>query len=357
MPPIHTDALVIGAGPVGLFQIFQLGLQGLSVQGVDVLPHPGGQCLQLYADKPIFDLPGLPRCTAQALIERLQQQIAPFAPTFHLGQQVTQLQRLGEHDFLLHTSATVPLRTRCIFIAAGVGAFLPRPLKVPGLAFPLERFIGQQLHYHLAPPQRATYSAAQHCVIHGGDTAAVEAAIDCATNTAAASVTLWHRRDVFDAPPPVLAQLAALRDAGRIRVVLGQVVGATATDAAAQRLEALHLLTPEGQPHTVPLDQLFVYLGLAARLGPLADWGLALQRKQIVVDSATLQTSEAGIYAVGDVAHYSGKRKLLVSGFHEATLAAWAAAESLAGCKLPLEYTSSSALLQRRLGVVGQSCA
>lgn len=355
MSPIYTDALVIGAGPVGLFQIFQLGLQGLSVQGIDVLPHLGGQCVQLYADKPIFDLPGLPRCTAQELIKRLQQQIAPFTPTFHLGQQATQLQRLGENDFLLHTSAAIQIRARCIFIAAGVGAFLPRLLKVPGLAFPLERLTGQQLHYHLAPTELATYSGGRHCVIHGGDTSAVEAAIDCATKTAAASVTLWHRRDVFDAPAPVLAQLAVLRDAGRIRVVLGQLVGASV--CAAQRLEALQLLTPEGQSHTVPLDQLFVYLGLAARLGPLADWGLALQRKQMMVDSATLQTSEAGIYAVGDVAHYSGKRKLLVSGFHEATLAAWAAAESLAGHALPLEYTSSSALLQRRLGVTGERCA
>lgn len=351
-PILHTDAVVIGAGPVGLFQVFQLGLHGLSAHVVDVLPYVGGQCAQLYADKPIFDLPGCTRCTAQELTTRLHEQIAPFAPTLHLGQQAVGLQRHGPHHFVVQTSAGLTIDARCVFIAAGVGAFMPRTLKVAGL----EHCVGRQLHYH--PESTAAYSSGQHCVIHGADEAAVAAAIDCATALGAhapASVTLLHRRDVFEAQAYRLAQLHALRTAGRIRVVLGQIVScATRSEIAsdsAPTLEALHIRTPEGQMHTLMLDQLFVYLGLTPRLGALADWGLALQRKHVVVDTAHFETSEPGIYAVGDVNHYAGKRKLLISGFHEATLAAWAAAESLAGHKLPVEYTSSSALLQRRLGV------
>lgn len=341
---VATDAVVIGAGPVGLFQVFQLGLLGLRAHVIDTLPYVGGQCVQLYADKPIYDIPGIACCTGLELASRLERQIAPFAPQLHLGQQVAQLQRHLEGGFTLQTDAGQTLVARSIFIAAGVGAFVPRPIALPDL----EQHRGQQLHYHPDASQLAALCRAPHIVIHGGDTAAVEAALACAQNPDT-HITLLHRRDVFDAAPAVLAQLAALRSQGRIHVHIGQIC---AQETQNGRLSALMLLTPEGQQQRLPVDQLLAYLGISPRLGPIAHWGLQLERKQLRVDSASQQTSEAGIYAVGDIVHYPGKRKLMVSGFHEAMLAAFAAAEWLAGHKIPLEYTSSSATLQRRLGLL-----
>ena len=240
--------------------------------------------------------------------------------------------------------AAAPVLARAVFIAAGVGAFVPRALNLPGL----DAFVGTQMHYHL---DDAAALAGQHVVVHGGDEAAVQQAIACASAPEAlrpARTTLQHRRDVFDAPPSVLAQLQALREAGRIAVAVGQ---ATGIEEDAGHLRALALLAPDGSSQRLALDVLLVRLGLAARLGPLADWGLALERKQLVVEPATFSTSVPGIYAVGDIASYPGKRKLIVCGFHEATLAAFACAERLAQHKVPLEYTTSSTRLQQRLGV------
>ena len=339
-----TDAVVIGAGPVGLFQIFQLGLQGLSCHVIDALPHAGGQCAELYGDKPIYDIPGIKVCTGQELTDRLLEQIVPFAPQWHLGEQASVLAPQPNGGFLVETSSGTQLHARAVFIAAGVGAFLPRALKLPGL----EAFEGTQLRYGLDEGENL---AGQHLVVHGGGEHAVATAITCATapeHLRPSRVTLHHRRDVFDAPPAVLDQLRVLRVAGRIEVAIGVASG---IEQAAGHLSALMLTTSEGKLLRVPLDRLLVRLGLVPRLGPIADWDMALERKQIVVDPTTFATSVPGIYAVGDAITYPGKRKLIVSGFHEATLAAFGAAEWLAGQKLPLEYTTSSARLQSLLGV------
>lgn len=337
-----TDAIVIGAGPVGLFQVFQLGLQGLQAHVLDALPHRGGQCVELYADKPIYDIPGLAVCNGRELVQRLEQQIAPFAPQWHLGQQVDGLLPQPDGRFLVTTAHGTQLLARAVFIAAGVGAFVPRTLKLAGA----KAFEDTQIRYRLDDPAALT---GQHVVVHGGDEPAVSQALACATSAhVPASVTLLHRRDVFDAPPEQLAQLQVLRDAGRIQVAIGQITG---LEHHTGRLTALQLLTTDGHTQPLALDLLLVRLGLSPRLGPVADWGLALERKQLVVDTASFATSTPGIYAVGDINTYAGKRKLLVCGFHEATLAAFAAAERLAGHKLPLEYTTSSARLQGLLGV------
>lgn len=339
-----TDAIVIGAGPVGLFQVFQLGLQGLRAHVIDALPHPGGQCAELYGDKPIYDIPAIEACTGHELIARLQAQIAPFAPTFHLGQKVDTLQAEPGGGFLVGTAQGTQLRARAVFIATGVGAFVPRALKLPGL----EAYEGTQLRYRLDDNTRL---AGQRVVVHGGDEPAVQQAIACATAPEAqrpARTTLQHRRDVFEAQPAQLEQLQALRAAGRIEVAIGVAGG---VEEEQGRLTALELTTPDGTSQRLPLDLLLVRLGLVPRLGPITDWGLALERKQLVVDPATFATSVPGIHAVGDAITYPGKRKLILSGFHEATLAAFGAAEWLAGHKLPLEYTTSSAKLQALLGV------
>ena len=339
-----TDAVVIGAGPVGLFQVFQLGLQGLRAHVIDALPHTGGQCAELYGDKPIYDIPAVQACTGNELVQRLRAQIQPFAPSFHLGQQVDTVQALPEGGFLVGTTQGTRLQARAVFIATGVGAFVPRALKLPGL----EAYEGNQLQYRL---DEGSPLAGQRVVVHGGDEPAVQQAIACATAPEAqrpAHTTLQHRRDVFDAPPALLEELQALRAAGRIEVAIGVASGIVEEQG---RLTALELTTPEGQPLRLPLDLLLVRLGLVPRLGPITEWGLQLERKQLVVDTATFATSVPGIHAVGDAITYPGKRKLILGGFHEATLAAFGAAEWLAGHKLPLEYTTSSALLQQRLGV------
>ena len=344
---IDTDVVVIGAGPVGLFQVFQLGLQGLRVHLIDALPHPGGQCAELYGDKPLYDIPGLVFCTGHELVQRLQQQIAPFAPHWHGGQQVEQLTAQPDGRWLVATSAGTRLHARTVCIAAGVGAFVPRTLKVADLD--RAAWLGTQLLYHWDEASAPAQLAGQQVVVHGGDAPAVAQVLACAgAAQPPASITLQHRRDVFDAPPEQLAQLQALRSAGRVQVAIGQI---SAADSVAGRLSALQLLAPDGSTQRLPVDVLLVRLGLLPRLGPLADWGLALERKQLVVDTATFATSAAGIYAVGDIVSYPGKRRLIVCGFHEATLAAFAIAERLAGHSVALEYTTSSVRLQQRLGV------
>ena len=341
--PIHTDALVIGAGPVGLFQVFQLGLLGIHAQVVDVLDQAGGQCIELYADKPIYDIPGLPYSTGRDLTQRLLAQVAPFRPAFHFNQQVSQVSRQTDGRWLLATS-TQQFLTRTVFIAAGVGAFVPKELKVDGLA----AFAGSQLFYRLPSPE---HNKGRRLVVLGGEDAAVDNAIALATAGAqqAASVTLVHRRDVLQASPEALEKLAELRANGRISFIAGQITG---IETQGDRLVAVKVTTPEDQTLSLALDALLVNQGISPKLGPIADWGLSMERKQLRVDTATFATSEAGIYAVGDINSYPGKKKLIVCGFHEATLAAFAAASYLdPQASGVLQYTTSSALLQQRLGV------
>ncbi len=339
--PIDTDAVVIGAGPAGLFQAFQLGLQGLGVHIVDALPHAGGQCAELYADKPIYDVPGIPVCTGRELVALLLQQLKPIQPQWHLAAQVQALETLADGRFLLITTSGAQLRARCVFIAAGVGAFVPRTLKIAGI----EAHLGRQLHYH---PADVDVAPGQQIVVHGGDEDAVAAALRCAQTHPTAHVTLLHRRDVFNAAPDLLERLQALRDSGRITVIAAQINGMEEQNGS---LAALQLTDPQGAAQRLALDQLWVYLGISPRLGPIADWGLAMERKQLLVDAATFSTSQPGIYAVGDINHYAGKRRLILCAFHEATLAAFSAAELLSGTKVALQYTTTSARLHAILGV------
>ena len=348
--PITTDALVIGAGPVGLFQVFQLGLLGLHAEVVDSLPGPGGQCTELYPDKPIYDIPALPLCTGRELAERLLQQVAPFQPRFHTGQQVTRLEAVEQADgtpaYRVDTDAGLRFMARTVFIAAGVGSFQPRHLTLEGAA----AFEGQGLLYRRPEP---TTWAGRDVVVMGDDDAALEAAIACAAAgpQRAASVTLMHRREVFRATADTVAQMRALCEQGAMRFVAGQPVGLKG-DAEGQ-LSAVQVALPDGSTTALPAQRLLVLLGLSPKLGPIADWGLAIERKQLRVDTERFETALPGVYAVGDINTYPGKRKLIVSGFHEATLAAYAAAARLSPeGRVLLQYTTTSPLLQQRLGVL-----
>jgi thioredoxin reductase (NADPH) len=341
---IETDALIVGAGPIGLFQVFQLGLLGIRAHVVDALPHAGGQCIELYPDKAIYDIPALPSCTGQELTERLLAQSAPFAPTFHWGQEVSALQQNTDGRWAVGTRNGPHFVARNVFIAAGVGAFQARSLSLDGL----QQFAGTQLLHRLAEPAR---HQGQRVVIVGGNEAALEAAIALVA-ARAQQVLLVHRRDVFQAEPGTIAQVQALREAGHLHFIAGQVTGFEAT---AGRLQQVHITHGDAQNTTVPLDQLLVCLGLSPKLGPLTGWGLALERKQVPVNPATFETCLPGVYAVGDINTYPGKRKLIVSGLHEATLAAYAAAERLRGAPVQLQYTSASQHLQRLLGVADEA--
>ena len=338
--PLSIDALVIGAGPVGLFLVFELGLQGLHTHVVDALPEVGGQCMALYPDKPIYDIPGLPRCSGRELIERLQQQAAPFKPQFHLNQLVSTLRQQTDGRWLVGTSQGQQFLSRTVFIAGGVGAFVPRQLALPELL----AFEGRQV-FHAAPDHLNLQG--QHLVVVGSDDAALQAVLDSLPHQPA-SVTLVHRRATLDASEDLQAAFKQACASGPVRLQVGQVQG---LQNQAERLTGLQLAALEGDLN-LPCDQLWVLLGLSPQLGPVADWGLDMAKKQLSVNTESFATSAPGIFAVGDINTYPGKRKLIVSGFHEATLAAFGAAAYLnPGQKIPLEYTTASPRLHKLLGV------
>jgi len=340
LEPTATDALIIGAGPVGLFQVFQLGLQGVHAHVIDALPHVGGQCAELYADKPIYDIPALSVCTGRELVERLQAQIAPMQASFHLGQLVKSLQRQADGRFAITTSGGSQFVATTVFIAAGAGAFVPR-------AFPLadcQPYAGTQVHHHPSALQGAPDAAT---VVFGGDELALEWALELAEHRP--TVTLLHRRAQLQAQPELLARMNAAIANGRLQFVAGQPIAHSELNG---RLCSLTVALPDGGTQELAVDQLLVALGLSPKLGPLAHWGLALERKQIPVNTENFQTAEPGIFAVGDINTYPGKKKLILSGFHEATLAAFGAMALIAPQHpTALEYTTTSKRLHRILGV------
>jgi thioredoxin reductase (NADPH) len=342
--PIETDALIIGAGPVGLFQVFELGLLEIKAHVVDSLAYVGGQCIELYPDKPIYDIPAVPVCTGRELTESLLKQIQPFGATFHLGQTVTLLESQHDGRFRVQTSRDTVFLTRTIFIAAGVGAFEARPLRVPGI----ERFLDSQLFYRVKNP--AAFAGKNLVIAGGGDSA-----LDWALNFAqagphrAGSVILLHRRDGFRAAPASVAKMRDLCEASQMRFLVGQVAG---FEEEGGRLSALTVMGADSISRTVPLDALLVFFGLSPRLGPIANWGLDIERKQVKVNTETFETNIPGIYAVGDINTYPGKKKLILSGFHEAALAAFGAAPRIFPDKaIRMQYTTTSPQLRKLLGV------
>ena len=345
---IETDAVIVGAGPVGLFQVFELGLLEIKAHIIDSLAYPGGQCIELYPDKPIYDIPAVPMCTGKELTDSLLKQIAPFGATFHLGQEVTTVARQDDGRFYVATSKGVQFLAKALFIAGGVGSFQPRLLKVDGI----EPYEGEQVHYRVKDPARL---AGKNLIIIGGGDSAVDWALNfCAANAdgnphKAESVILVHRRDDFRAAPASVAKLRQLCDALEMQLIIGQATGIDERDG---RLTGLKITGGDGVTRVVPCDEVLVFFGLSPKLGPIAEWGLALERKQIVVDTEKFETSVPGIFAVGDVNTYPGKKKLILSGFHETALAAFGAAPYVFPDKrVHLQYTTTSPKLHKVLGV------
>ena len=337
---IRTDALIIGAGPVGLFQVFELGLLGVGAHVVDALPQVGGQCSELYPDKPIYDIPALPTVRAQELVERLMQQIKPFNPAFHLAQEVTHLVNRVDGRFYLATTKGTEFLAKTVIIAAGVGAFQPRRLDVEGI----EELEGIAVHYKVTDPR---LFAGKSIVILGGGDSALDWALELHAITS--QVTLIHRSQQFRATPASIAKLVELRETGKIHFLEGNVVGLKQQQ---DRLVEVQVKGSDTVTRDIELDHLLIFFGLSPKLGPIANWGLDRVKNQIVVDTEKFESSVSGVFAIGDINVYPGKKKLILSGFHEAALASFAVRQHLfPQSKVLLQYTTTSPKLHERLGL------
>jgi thioredoxin reductase (NADPH) len=338
--PIRTDALIVGAGPVGLFAVFELGLLDIKSHLVDILPKPGGQCSELYPEKPIYDIPGFPMVTGQALVDNLMAQIAPFGPTFHHGQQVESVAKIGDPLFRVTTDAGTVFEARIVVIAAGGGSFQPKKPPIPGI----DAYEGTGVFY--AVRRMDAFRGKRVLIVGGGDSA-----LDWTLNLepVAARVTLMHRRDEFRAAPDSVRKMRDLAQAGKIDLAFGQVLN---LKGAPPRLEAALCRGLDNQPFELACDTLLPFFGLTMKLGPIAGWGLNLNENLIAVDTEKFETSEPGIFAIGDINTYPGKLKLILSGFHEAALMAQKAHRYVHPDKrLTFQYTTSSTSLQKKLGV------
>ena len=338
---IKTDVVIVGAGPCGLFQVFELGLLGLKAELIDSIRQPGGQCTELYPDKPIYDIPAIPECTGDELTEALLKQIEPFGCGMHLGEEVQVVRREDDDTFFVETSAGKQFNAKAIVIAAGVGSFQPRPIRVPNA----DDFTDKSLHYRVRDPEQF---AGKRLVILGGGDSALDWVLELAGK--AERITLVHRRDEYRAMPDSVSKMKQLVADGVIDEILS--AKAAAINGENGQATSVVIQPKEGDAVEVEADQLLVFFGLAPKLGPIAEWGLDINRKTINVDTEKFETSEPGIYAVGDINFYPGKKKLILCGFHEAALAAFAIKQRLEPeKKVHVQYTTTSPIMHERLGI------
>ena len=341
---VVTDVVIVGAGPCGLFQVFELGLLGMKAELVDSLAQVGGQCTELYPDKPIYDITAIPVCTARELIERLQEQIRPFNPGYHLGQEVTEVVARADGRFDVATSRGTRFDAGAVIVAGGVGSFQPRRLSVEGS----DKHEGHAIHYRV---KDAASFHDKDLVIFGGGDSALDWTLELIDR--ARSIVLVHRRAEFRGAPASVERMLALVEEGRLDFIEGQAQSVVEQDG---KLTGVRVTARDGVTRTIATDQVLVFWGLSPKLGPIAQWGLTIHRRTIAVDTHRFQTNIPGIYAVGDINDYPGKKKLILSGFHEAALAAFAVKEHMRpGEKIHLQYTTTSPLLQKRLGVTGDA--
>jgi thioredoxin reductase (NADPH) len=341
---IKTDALIIGAGPVGLFAVFELGLLDIKCHLIDILPKIGGQCAELYPEKPIYDIPGFPVVTGQGLIDNLMQQVEPFGPVFHLNQMVEGLESIGTPEaplFRVTTDADTVFEAKAVLIAAGGGSFQPKKPPIAGI----EAYEGKSVFY--AVRKMEEFRDRTILIVGGGDSA-----LDWTLNLQpiAKRVILMHRRDEFRAAPHSVDQMRTLVAESKMDLVLGQVMGLKGKNG---QLEAATIRGTDNVNFDLACDRMLPFFGLTMKLGPIADWGLNLAENLIPVDTEKFETSVPGIFAIGDIDAYPGKLKLILSGFHEGALAAQKVHRYVYPDKrLLFQYTTSSSSLQKKLGIV-----
>ncbi|MDB5505446.1 MAG: NAD(P)/FAD-dependent oxidoreductase [Devosia sp.] len=336
---ITTDVVVIGGGPCGLFAVFELGLLDLKCHVIDILDRPGGQCAELYPEKPIYDIPGFPMITGQGLTDNLMRQISPFGPEFHFSRMVTSLTKLPDGGFRLETDADEIFTCKVVVIAAGGGSFQAKRPPVENIA----AYEGKSVFY--AVRKMDDFRDQDVVIVGGGDSA-----LDWTLNLQpiARSLTLVHRRNAFRAAPDSVNKMQALVAEGKISLLIGQIGH---IEGANGQLSGIHFTTEAGDMK-VPATRLLPFFGLTMKLGPVGDWGLALNDNLIAVDTEKFQSSVPGVFAIGDINAYPGKLKLILSGFHEAALMAQAAKKIVSPDeRIIFQYTTSSTKLQKKLGV------
>jgi thioredoxin reductase (NADPH) len=338
---IKTDVLIIGAGPIGLFAVFELGLLDMKAHLVDILDKIGGQCAELYPEKPIYDIPAVPYITGQGLTDALMAQIKPFGPTFHLQEMVETIERIGDPLFRVKTDGGKVFECKVVVIGAGGGSFQPKRPPIPGI----EAYEATSVFY--AVRKMDVFRGKRILIVGGGDSA-----LDWTLNLAplASHLTLLHRRSEFRAAPDSVNKMMALVGEGKIDFVLGQV---TSLEGANGTLSAANVKRNDGSTFHIACDAVLPFFGLTMKLGPVANWGLELKDGELIpVDTATFETNVPGMFAIGDINWYPGKLKLILSGFHEAALMAQKAHRYVfPDKKLTFQYTTSSTSLQKKLGV------
>ena len=338
--PIRTDVTIVGAGPCGLFAVFELGLLDIKCHLVDILDRPGGQCAELYPEKPIYDIPAVPICTGQELTDKLMEQITPFEPTFHLSQMAVALSKTEDGYWRLTTDIGTVIESKVLVIAAGGGSFMPKKPPIKGI----EDYEDTSVFYAVRQMEKFRD---KHLVIAGGGDSALDWTVNL--QPLAASLTLVHRRDEFRAAPDTVNKMRQLVADGKMKLEIAQIAGLEGADG---QLSGVHLKDKDRGEWTIPCDTLLPFYGLTMKLGPVAEFGLNLDQNLIPVDTEKFETSEPGIFAIGDINTYPGKLKLILSGFHEAALMSQAAHRIVhPDRKLRFQYTTSSTDLQQKLGV------
>lgn len=337
---ISTDVVIIGAGPCGLFAVFELGLLDMKCHLIDILDKPGGQCAELYPEKPIYDIPALPVVSGHELTERLMEQAAPFGPQYHYNEMVEEVQKLEDGRFRVKTDGGLVFESKVIVIAAGGGSFQPKKPPIPGI----EAYEGKSVFYAV---KRMETFRNKKVLISGGGDSALDWTINLQPITQ--SMQLIHRRDGFRAAPDSVNKMHALVEEKKMQFHLGQI---TSLHGDNGQLTGVTAKGNDGKDYEIECDTLLPFFGLTMKLGPIANWGLNLHENLIPVDTEKFQTSEPGIFAIGDINTYPGKLKLILSGFHEAALMAQAAFKyANPDAKVTFQYTTSSTSLQKKLGV------
>jgi thioredoxin reductase (NADPH) len=338
---IKTDVVIIGAGPIGLFAVFELGLLDMKAHLVDILDKIGGQCAELYPEKPIYDIPGIPMTSAQGLVDALLEQIKPFNPQFHLNEMIEKVEKIGDPLFRVTTDQGKVFEAKVVVIAAGGGSFQPKKPPIPGV----EPYEGKSIFY--AVRKMDAFRDKRVLIVGGGDSA-----LDWTLNLApiASHLTLVHRRSEFRAAPDSVNKMMALVGEGKIDFLLGQV---TSLQGEGGQLSKAIVKSNDGSMHELACDALLPFFGLTMKLGPVANWGFELKNNELIpVETAAFETSVPGIFAIGDINWYPGKLKLILSGFHEGALMAQKAHHYVYPDKrLVFQYTTSSTSLQKKLGV------